>query len=99
MSQLTFAEAEYQNKKRKTRREIFLEKMDAIIPWKRLENRAAKHYPKGEMGRPPYPLSVMLRVHCLQLFYRSEEHTSELQSRPHLVCRLLLEKKKKNLGT
>src|SRR5436305_8069575 len=28
---------------------------------------------------------------------RSEEHTSELQSRPHLVCRLLLEKKKKSL--
>src|SRR5690554_7493745 len=30
---------------------------------------------------------------------RSEEHTSELQSRPHLVCRLLLEKKKKNTNT
>src|SRR4249920_4185649 len=31
---------------------------------------------------------------------RSEEHTSELQSRPHLVCRLLLEKKKtKNMRT
>src|SRR2546422_1172457 len=29
-------------------------------------------------------------------FPRSEEHTSELQSRLHLVCRLLLEKKKKN---
>src|SRR3989442_9519934 len=29
---------------------------------------------------------------------RSEEHTSELQSRPHLVCRLLLEKKKKSVG-
>src|SRR3989442_6240541 len=28
--------------------------------------------------------------------YRSEEHTSELQSRPHLVCRLLLEKKKRH---
>src|SRR3989442_2891026 len=28
------------------------------------------------------------------LAYRSEEHTSELQSRPHLVCRLLLDKKK-----
>src|SRR5690554_7153557 len=27
--------------------------------------------------------------------FRSEEHTSELQSRPHLVCRLLLEKKNK----
>src|SRR5436305_8109397 len=30
---------------------------------------------------------------------RSEEHTSELQSRPHLVCRLLLEKKKKQNHT
>src|SRR3989442_3821625 len=30
---------------------------------------------------------------------RSEEHTSELQSRPHLVCRLLLEKKKKSYHT
>src|SRR3989442_9661323 len=29
------------------------------------------------------------------LHFRSEEHTSELQSRPHLVCRLLLEKKKR----
>src|SRR2546422_6967697 len=29
--------------------------------------------------------------------FRSEEHTSELQSRLHLVCRLLLEKKKKTL--
>src|SRR5690554_7243792 len=33
----------------------------------------------------------------LPLFSRSEEHTSELQSRPHLVCRLLLEKKKKTI--
>src|SRR3989442_8464028 len=32
-------------------------------------------------------------VYWEQLVIRSEEHTSELQSRPHLVCRLLLEKK------
>src|SRR3989442_11900888 len=32
---------------------------------------------------------------CSPARMRSEEHTSELQSRPHLVCRLLLEKKKK----
>src|SRR5690554_7220047 len=31
---------------------------------------------------------------CTDSLFRSEEHTSELQSRPHLVCRLLLEKKK-----
>src|SRR5690554_7574738 len=34
-------------------------------------------------------------AHDLKPLERSEEHTSELQSRPHLVCRLLLEKKKK----
>src|SRR5690554_7110159 len=40
--------------------------------------------------------SLLLAVPAvyLYLFVRSEEHTSELQSRPHLVCRLLLEKKK-----
>src|SRR2546429_5281692 len=38
-------------------------------------------------------VDVLLREHGDQL--RSEEHTSELQSRLHLVCRLLLEKKKK----
>src|SRR5690554_7042787 len=44
---------------------------------------------------------VLIHLKELQLIrdsdvlYRSEEHTSELQSRPHLVCRLLLEKKKK----
>src|SRR3989442_5601293 len=32
---------------------------------------------------------------CEEGAQRSEEHTSELQSRPHLVCRLLLEKKKR----
>src|SRR2546422_7790468 len=42
-------------------------------------------------------------VGCAQYYWsqptRSEEHTSELQSRLHLVCRLLLEKKKKNTTT
>src|SRR3989442_11794460 len=35
------------------------------------------------------------QLRIIRLPLRSEEHTSELQSRPHLVCRLLLEKKKK----
>src|SRR2546429_2084446 len=38
-------------------------------------------------------IGVIMPIICL----RSEEHTSELQSRLHLVCRLLLEKKKKTL--
>src|SRR2546429_7120512 len=39
-------------------------------------------------------LKTMGRLHDCAAFARSEEHTSELQSRLHLVCRLLLEKKK-----
>src|SRR5207244_13050889 len=44
----------------------------------------------------PAPLSRPSGSFCLCLL-RSEEHTSELQSPDHLVCRLLLEKKKKNI--
>src|SRR2546422_1167835 len=45
----------------------------------------------------PAELEHLLARAGLHLEGRSEEHTSELQSRLHLVCRLLLEKKKKNL--
>src|SRR5690625_5757565 len=37
---------------------------------------------------------VKMKVEIIKVITRSEEHTSELQSRGHLVCRLLLEKKK-----
>ena len=40
-----------------------------------------------------------LVLEILSSYLRSEEHTSELQSRQYLVCRLLLEKKKKNQNT
>ncbi len=43
--------------------------MDGLIPWGRLEARIAPFYPKAGRGRRPYPLGVMLRVHCVQLFY------------------------------
>lgn len=77
MSQMTFAETEYAHKKRKTRREIFLERMDKLIPWEKLERDLKKYYPKGENGRPPYPLSSMLRVHCLQLFFNLSDGMME----------------------
>lgn len=77
MDQITFSEAEYQTKKRKTRREIFLDRMDNLIPWKPLEKKVARYYPKGQNGRPPYPLSAMLRVHCMQLFYNLSDPAME----------------------
>ena len=62
------ADLEFQGKKRKTRREVFLERMDGLIPWPLLEDRIRPFYPKAGRGRQPYPLSVMLRVHCVQPF-------------------------------
>src|SRR3712207_7600996 len=51
--------------------------------WGAVDRRACPEYPARPAGGPAIET-------------RSEEHTSELQSRQYLVCRLLLEKKKKN---
>ena len=69
MGQRTFADVDYESKKRKTRREVFLERMDRLIPWEELEERIRPYYPKAGRGRRPYALSAMLRIHCVQLFY------------------------------
>src|SRR2546422_11568396 len=50
---------------------------------------------RDRQNRGAKPVQVGQRAHQLRPVVRSEEHTSELQSRLHLVCRLLLEKKKK----
>ena len=70
MEQATFAELEHDSKRRRTRRKNFREKMDRLVPWKRLEKRVEPFYPKAGRGRRPYPLRTMLRVHCVQLFYK-----------------------------
>src|SRR5690606_41382984 len=49
----------------------------------------------GELAGPSAPVLSLLPDGAVKLRLRSEEHTSELQSRENLVCRLLLEKKKK----
>src|SRR3712207_8588199 len=49
----------------------------------------------GPAGTGKTYLAMAKAVQALQAKQRSEEHTSELQSRQYLVCRLLLEKKKK----
>src|SRR5690625_5884381 len=53
----------------------------------------AGHSPRGHRSRRGRRDGLLRRDHRA---HRSEEHTSELQSRGHLVCRLLLEKKKKH---
>src|SRR3712207_7343642 len=53
--------------------------------------------PHGERGAPHALVLAVVGAELLPQVVRSEEHTSELQSRQYLVCRLLLEKKKPGL--
>ena len=69
MKQLSFSDAEYGVKRKRTRREVFLAEMQRAVPWDALEALVAPHYPKAGGGRRPYPLATMLRVHCLQQWY------------------------------
>ena len=69
MKQMTFADAEYAGKRKQTRKELFLIEMDRVVPWKGLIALIDAHYPKGEGGRPSYPLMAMLRVHLMQNWF------------------------------
>ena len=75
--QRSFADVEYDGQPRQTRRERFLQRMDALMPWARLEARIRPVYPTGERGRPPYPLALLLRIHCVQLFYNLSDPAME----------------------
>ena len=51
--------------------------MEVLIPWEKLLEKITPHYPTSGMGRPPYPLASMLRVHCVQLFYNLSDPAME----------------------
>ena len=69
MSQTSFAQSEFAGKKKITRREKFLTRMEEVIPWAKLLAVIEPHYPKGARGRPPVGLERMLRVYFLQQWY------------------------------
>jgi IS5 family transposase len=64
--QTSFTHAEFAAKKKTTRREKFLARMEEVIPWKQLLAVIEPHYPKGQRGRPPVGLERMLRIYFLQ---------------------------------
>jgi transposase, IS5 family len=69
-SQISFAQAEFEKKKKTTRREKFLDKMEQVVPWARLMEVIEPHYPKsGRRGRPPIGLEKMLRMYFVQQWY------------------------------
>jgi len=67
--QLSFASLDFAGKKKRTKRDVFLAEMAAVVPWSVLESLIEPHYPKvgPQGGRRPFPIAVMLRIYCLQL--------------------------------
>ena len=76
--QMSFAQVEYGAKKKLTRRDIFLAKMEAVVPWGRLASVVEPHYPKsGRRGRPPIGLDRMLRMYFVQQWYALADEAVE----------------------
>ena len=59
MNQLSFSDIEYSNRRRKTKREEFLDSMDKIIPWSHWIGIIQPYYYNNKRGRRPIDLEVM----------------------------------------
>ena len=75
--QFTFADSEFSSKRRQTRKEIFLSRMDNLLPWSQLLDVIEPFYPKAGNGRRPYALETMFRIHCMQQWYSLSDETME----------------------
>ena len=75
--QPSFSQAEFATKKKITRREKFLARMETLLPWTQLLAVIEPFYPKGERGRPPIGLERMLRVYFLQQWYALADEALE----------------------
>ena len=70
MQQQTLAMANgFEQYAKKTRRALFLEEMEQVVPWAQLCRLIEPHYPKAGNGRPPVGLERMLRVYFLQQWF------------------------------
>jgi len=54
---------------KKTRRAVFLEEMEQVVPWAKLAALLEPHYPQGGNGRPPVGSERMLRIYFLQQWF------------------------------
>lgn len=77
MKQTTFASLAFDHKKKLTKREQFLQEMDAVVPWGRLLKLIEPHYPKAGNGRQPMPLETMLCIYFLQQWFNLSDPAAE----------------------
>jgi len=67
--QISFTDVEYSKRRRVSRREQFLDTMDATIPWSRWVGLIEPFYYSGHRGRKPKALETMLRMYLLQAWF------------------------------
>lgn len=77
MAQLTFSDIEYSNRKRKTKREQFLDMMDEIVPWTQWVDIIRPYYPSGKRGRPTRGIETMLRMYLMQNWFNLSDEAVE----------------------
>jgi IS5 family transposase len=78
MRQITFAcQPSFEKYARSSRREQFLNSMEAVVPWSELEALIEPHYPKAGKGRQPVGLGIMLRIYFLQHWFNLSDPGAE----------------------
>jgi IS5 family transposase len=73
----SFASLAWSAKGKVTRRERFVAKMDAVIPWRGLLALIEPHYPKAGHGRQPLGLEKMLRIYFLRQWFNLSDPQAE----------------------
>lgn len=69
MNQISLSQTGFELSAKRTRKRIFLDEMQRIIPWDILVGLIAKHAKSGVNGRPPFPVPIMLRIHFMQQWF------------------------------
>ena len=75
--QQSLTDMEYANRKRKTKRDEFLETMEELIPWDEWCAVVAPYYPNGKRGRPTRGIETMLRMYLLANWFNLSDEGVE----------------------
>lgn len=73
----TFTDIEYSLRKKKTKREKFLEIKDEIISWDEWAGVIELYYPNEKRCRPPMRIEKMLRIYLLQIWFNLSDPATE----------------------
>ncbi|EPJ0731106.1 IS5 family transposase [Morganella morganii] len=60
-----------------SRKSRFLDRMNVMVPWPEIVDMLRPWYPSSSRGRKPFPLMLMLRIHCLQLWFDLSDGAAE----------------------